>query len=176
MKKSIVLLIILSLINCKTVQKIPEKKVNEKVVREYYKTGELKATGPIEEEYNKYSNYRNGFWKEFYKSGALKEEGNFKLDTYTNCCTGGLCEIYYSYKFGEWSYFYENGKLKAKGIYKIERKHKETSCEGGTEIEYGNLDNSWKFFDEKGNEIKPTENIILEIKKRSVLDSWDMIK
>ena len=169
MKKTILFLIILISFNCRSFQKVSEKKsvenvVSEKNVKEYYKTGELKATGPVEEELNEYNNFRKGFWKEFYKNGKMKEAGNFKLETYTNCCTSGLCEIHYSYKYGEWSYFYENGKLKAKGVYRLEKKHKKTSCEGGTEINYGNIDNSWEFFDKEGNKIKPTEKIILEIK------------
>tara|TARA_B110000238_G_C15852571_1_gene321691 strand:- start:92 stop:607 length:516 start_codon:yes stop_codon:yes gene_type:complete len=169
MKQSIILILILISFNCKTVEKVSEKNA-----KEYYKTGELKATGLIEEDFSKYSNYRKGLWKEFYKSGKQKESGNYKLDTYTNCCTGGICETYYSYKYGEWLYYHENGKLKAKGIYKIIKKHKKTSCEGGNKINYGVIDNSWKFFDLKGNKIEPTEKNISEIQKRSVLDSWDM--
>ena len=103
-------------------------------------------------------------------------EGNYKLDTYKQCCVSGFCDGYYSYKYGEWKYYHENGKLKAKGTYRIGKKHKKTSCEGGDEINFGYVTNNWKFYDVDGNEIKPSEKDILEIENSSYLDEFEMSK
>ena len=175
MKITIYILTFLLFVSCKTVQIEPElPKTN--TITEYYKSGQIKSVGNIDEFHKKYSNYRIGFWNEFYENEKLKASGNYKLDTYTQCCTGGICDGFYSYKYGEWIYYHNNGQLKAKGIYRIGKKHKKTSCEGGDEINFGFVTDSWKFYDYNGKEIKPTQKDIHEIEKNSILDQWDMIK
>ncbi len=98
------------------------------------------------------------------------------MDTYTQCCTGGICDGFYSYKYGEWNYYHDNGKLKAKGKYRIGKKYKETSCEGGDKINFGFVTDSWNFYDNNGKEIEPTEKDIAEIEKSSFIDEWDRTK
>ncbi|WP_457619016.1 toxin-antitoxin system YwqK family antitoxin [Lutibacter sp.] len=175
MKKIIYILILLISISCKTIQ-IESKLQKTNTITEYYENGKIKSVGNIDDFNKEFNNYRIGLWNEFYENGKLKSSGNYKLGTYEQCCTGGLCDGYYSYKIGEWIYFYENGKLKAKGTYRIGKKHKETSCEGGDEINFGFVTENWEFYDKNRKKISPTENDINEIEKSSFLDEWDMMK
>lgn len=175
LKLKIYILIFSCFFSCKTIQNEPElPKTNS--ITEYYESGEIKSIGAIDEFHKEFNNYRIGFWKEFYRNGILKASGNYKLDTYTQCCTAGICDGFYSYKYGEWKYYYDNGKLKAKGTYRIGKKYKETSCEGGDEINFGFVTDSWNFYDNNGKEIEPDEKDINEIEKSSFLDEWDMMK
>ncbi|MDP2160197.1 MAG: hypothetical protein Q8K02_06925 [Flavobacterium sp.] len=144
--------------------------MNTKV--EYYQNGKIKSVTNTDI----LTGLRIGFWNEFYENGQLKESGNYKLDSYKQCCTAGLCDEFYSYKFGEWLYYHQNGKLKAKGIYKIGTKNRNTSCEGGAEINFGFVTDNWKFYDENGNEIKPNSNEINEIEKSSYITEWDLLR
>ena len=175
MKITIYILIFLVLGSCKAVQIEADSPKTNPVV-DYYKTGQIKSIGNIDDFFKEYYNYRIGFWNEFYENGKLKSSGNYNLDTYTQCCTGGICSGFYSYKYGEWNYYYDNGNLKAKGKYRIGKKHKETSCEGGDEINFGFVTDSWIFYDKDGNKIIPTEKDISEIEKSSFIDEWDMRK
>jgi len=175
MRITIYILIFLLFVSCKTTQTKTELPIKN-TITEYYKSGEIKSVGTIDDFHKEFNNYRIGFWKEFYRNGNLKASGNYKLDTYTQCCTGGICDGFYSYKYGEWNYYYDNGKLKAKGQYRIGKKHKETSCEGGDEINFGFVTNSWNFYDNKGKKSEPTEKDIAEIEKSSFIDEWDMMK
>ena len=175
MRIIIYILTFLLFVSCKTTQTKLEL-LEKNIATEYYDSGEIKSVGTIEDFHKEYNNYRIGFWREFYRDGMLKESGNYKLDTYTQCCTGGICDGFYSYKFGEWSYYHQNGKLKAKGKYRIGKKYIKTSCEGGDEINFGFVSDNWKFYDENGNEITPTKNDIAEIEKTSILDEWNMTK
>jgi antitoxin component YwqK of YwqJK toxin-antitoxin module len=175
MRNTIYILTLILFVSCKTVQNKSELPTKS-TITEYYESGEIKSVGAVDEFHREFNNYRVGPWKEFYENGNLKAYGNYKLDTYTQCCTGGVCDGFYSFKYGEWNYYYDNGKLKAKGTYRIGKKHKETSCEGGDEIKFGFVTDSWKFYDTNGKEIKPTEKNIAEIEKSSFLDEWDMMK
>ncbi|GGD27590.1 toxin-antitoxin system YwqK family antitoxin [Flavobacterium orientale] len=140
----------------------------------YYNNGFVKNVGNVEAFFAEHNSYRIGLWSEFYENGKLKSSGNYKLGTYIQCCTGGLCDEYYSYKIGEWVYYHDNGTLKAKGTYQIGEKHKKTSCEGGAKIKFGFVTDQWKFYDKDGSEIKPSSNDIAEIEKSSFIDEWDM--
>ncbi|MCG2432117.1 toxin-antitoxin system YwqK family antitoxin [Aequorivita xiaoshiensis] len=175
MRNTLYILTFLLFVSCKTAQIKSELPIKN-TITEYYESGEIKSVGAIDEFHKEFNNYRIGFWKEFYKNGILKASGNYKLDTYTQCCTGGICDGFYSYKFGEWNYYYDNGNLKANGTYKIGKKHKETSCEGGDEINFGFVTDSWVFYDKNGKKIIPTEKDISEIEKSSFIDEWDMGK
>ena len=175
MRLSIYILTFVFFVSCKT-SRAEVEYLNKTEISEYYDSGEIKSVGSIDAFHKEYNNFRVGFWREFYKNGNLKSEGNYKLDTYKQCCTGGICDGYYSYKYGEWKYYFENGNLKAKGTYRIGKKHKKTSCEGGDEINFGYITNSWIFYDIKSNEIKPSDKDILEIENSSYLDQFDMSK
>ena len=175
MNKTIYILIFLIIASCKTVQ-IESEFPKTNTITEYYKSGEIKSVGNIDDFNKEFNNYRIGFWNEFYKNGKLKSSGNYKLDTYTQCCTSGICDGYYSYKIGEWIYYHDNGKLKARGIYRIGKKHKETSCENGDEINFGFVTENWEFYDKNGMKTTASENDINEIEKSSFLDEWNMMK
>ncbi|WP_210489515.1 hypothetical protein [Rufibacter aurantiacus] len=109
-------------------------------------------------------------------NGQLKENGNYNTDTYTTCCIHGFCPIRYHYKTGKWVYFHPNGQVRAKGTYRVGKKHIETSCEDGAEINFGFVTNRWKFYDSKGNEIKPNERLIKEIEESGYFDEFSMPK
>jgi len=166
----IILVLIFGCKSAKVESDLP--KTNTKV--KYHDNGVVKSIGNVEDFFAEHYSYRIGLWSEFYKNGKLKESGNYKLDTYIQCCSSGLCDGYYSYKIGEWVYYHENGNLKAKGVYRIGKKHKETNCEDGDKIYFGYVTDEWKFYDKNGTEIKPTKNDIAEIEKSSFLDEWDM--
>ena len=175
MRITIYILIFPFFLSCKTTQTKSETPIKN-TITEYYESGEIKSFGTIDSFHKEYNNYRIGLWKEFYRNGNLKSVGNYKLDTYTQCCTSGICDGFYSYKYGEWTYYYDNGKLKAKGKYRIGKKHKKTSCKGGDEINFGFVTDSWSFYNNSGKEINPTQKDIAEIEKTSILDEWDMMK
>jgi antitoxin component YwqK of YwqJK toxin-antitoxin module len=143
--------------------KIASEPNSRKTEMEFYKNGLLKNIGQIDSNYLSKA-ARIGSWSAFYENGKLKETGEYKTDTYVNCCIAGPCDIIYSYKFGEWNYYHENGQ-----------KHIETTCEGGDEINSGFLNENWKFYDKKGIEIKLTEKEIKEIEKNGIVDEFDFM-
>ena len=175
MRLSLYILTFVFFVSCKT-SKTEVEYLNKTQISEYYDSGEIKSIGAIDDFHKEFNNFRVGFWREFYKNGNLKSEGNYKLDTYKQCCTGGICDGYYSYKYGEWKYYHENGNLKAKGTYRIGKKNKKTNCEEGDEINFGYITNFWIFYDVNGNEIKPSEKEISVIENSSYLDEFEMSK
>ncbi|MCK6608256.1 MAG: hypothetical protein L6Q46_08125 [Flavobacterium sp.] len=171
MKSTLYLFIILILFSCKSSKlNLDLTKINTKV--EHYQNGKIKNVVNTDS----LTGLRIGFYNEFYENGQLKESGNYILDSYKQCCVAGLCDEYYSYKYGEWIYYYENGKIKAKGIYRIGKINRNTSCEGGAEINFGFVTEKWKFYDEDGNEIKPNSIEITEIEKSSYVTEWDLLR
>ena len=58
---------------------------------------------------------------------------------------------------------------------KIDKKHIETTCEGGDEINIGFLNENWKFYDKNGTQIKPTEKEIKEIEESGIVDEFDVM-
>ena len=181
MKYLFYLLMFFVITNCKTAS-VPISQINKtETFVEHYENGEIKTIGntiilpeDTDNYSKKYIKIRSGFWHEFYENGQLKESGNYKLDNYKICSIAGLADMQYSYKIGEWCYFYSNGNLKAKGIYKIGKKNIENSCEGGYDINFGSVTDDWEFFDNKGNKIPSTKEIINEIEKSSYLTEFDM--
>jgi len=172
MKIPICLLIIFSLLSCNSLKMNSDLvKINTKVI--YYPSGKIKSVGNTDDITKE---FRIGYWNEFYENGQLKESGNYNLETYEECCTGGICDAYYSYKIGEWIYYHENGKLKAKGTYKIGKKVKNTNCGNNVEINFSYVTETWLFFDNNGNEIKPNADDINEIEKSSYINQFDMLK
>lgn len=171
MKSTLYLFIIFILFSCKSSKvNLESTKINTNV--EHYQNGKVKNIVNNDS----LTGMRIGFYNEFYENGQLKESGNYKLDSYKQCCVAGLCDEYYSYKFGEWVYYNQNGKIRAKGIYKIGKKNRTTSCEGGAEINFGFVSENWKFYNENGNEIKPNFNDVAEIEKSSYITEWDLLK
>jgi len=137
MKTLIYILIAFMFLGCKTKKYVSDETL-DKYVKEldelhseyvknsfqikFYGNGFTKSIGKINPDF--FSNAaRIGLWSEFYENGRLKESGEYKTDSYVNCCIAGPCDIIYSYKIGEWNYYHENGQLRAKGIYKIDKKH-----------------------------------------------------
>jgi len=172
MIKPVIIFIFSVIVSCKSVQDNSEPPQTKMIV-DHYKNGQIKSVGEEDVRFKDFQ-FRIGHWKEFYENGQLRESGNYELGTYKQCCTLGICDAFYSYKIGEWTYYHPNGQLKAKGTYEIGTKHKKTSCQGGDEINFGYVTDSWVFYDEDGMEIIPKENEIAEIEGSSVLDEWDM--
>ena len=173
MKVEYLIFFIFIFFSCKISTSISElPSTNTKV--EYFGNGYVKSIGNVEDFFLKENSFRIGFWSEFYENGKLKESGNYKLDTYVECCTNGYCPGFYSYKVGDWVYYHDNGELKARGVYRIGKISKETNC-GSDEINFGFVTPKWKFFNKDGDEIIPTEFDILEIEKTSYLDQWSML-
>ena len=112
---------------------------------EYYPSGNKKISGNLSNE------LRNDNWTEFYESGIIKSSGHFSSGNYTGCGVVAFT-AYYEYKIGEWNYYYPNGEIKANGIYKYGLKNIETNCEGGANINRGELTNEWSFYDDNGKE------------------------
>ena len=189
MKTSFYFLIVLIFLGCKTKKIVSDETLDEYAKEldklhseyeknsfqvEFYDNGFAKRIGKINPDF--LSNAaRIGIWSEFYENGKLKETGEYKADSYVNCCIAGPCDIIYSYKIGEWKYYHENGQLKAKGIYRIDKKHIETTCEGGDEINIGFLNENWKFYDKNGTEIKLTEKEVKEIEESGIVDEFDVM-
>ena len=175
MKVPFYILIFVCLLSCKSTKIVSESEsISKKIEIEFYENGLLKSIGQIDSDFLSKA-ARIGLWSEFYENGKLKETGEYKTDSYVNCCIAGPCDIIYSYKIGEWNYYHENGQLRAKGIYKIDKKHIETTCEGGDEINVGFLNENWKFYDKNGTEIKPAEKEIKEIEESGIVDEFDVM-
>lgn len=62
----------------------------------WYENGKLMGEGLIDE-----NGFKQGEWKEYYKSGKLKALGFYKN----------------GFRFGYWKYFYEDGNLEQEGLY-----------------------------------------------------------
>jgi antitoxin component YwqK of YwqJK toxin-antitoxin module len=164
------ILILSCLIICKSTQLLSQSTSTETRI-EYFDNGFVKSIGRTDSnDISKASHI--GLWSEFYSTGKLKETGQYQPNSYKNCCFAGPCKIIYSYKIGDWSYYHKNGQLKAMGTYTTKKKHINTSCKGGDEIYYGLLNKTWKFFDEKGNEIELDEKAIKEMEENSYLDQY----
>ena len=162
-------------INCKTYKESIKENSFVKTSLNY-KSGELKAKGFYNKEYYDDVKLPVGLWTEYYKNGVIKSIGEYKMENYTDCCTGGICKTPYSYKIGEWKYFFNDRKLKEKGIYRIGTKIIETSCEGGAEIKYGRVNKNWIFYNVKGELREISKKEIQNIEKESVVSYWDAVK
>src|SRR5882724_229062 len=53
--------------------------------------GQITAQGQISVFEGKPTEIRVGLWKEFYENGIVKVEGQYKIGSYIQCCTGGPC-------------------------------------------------------------------------------------
>ncbi|MGB1207358.1 MAG: hypothetical protein ACPG5B_17050 [Chitinophagales bacterium] len=124
--------------------------------------GEGKITISNNEEIN---HLKIGKWLTYYENGQIKTKGKYEIGKYIQCCCDGPCRQYYNYKSGMWKYFYPNGKLLAKGKYDIKSLHLNTSCEGGAELNFGIINDSWKFYNEENQEIAANDSIRIELEK-----------
>jgi len=132
---------------------------------ENFETGKIQSrtTFAIDSE-DMISYFKVGLSEKFNEQNNLIEKGNYGLGEYTNCCAGGLCKQFYSFKNGDWQYFYPSGNIKASVKYKTINFKMDTSCEGGAQLKFGNLDLSKSiFYDEKGKIIEPSVDLISEL-------------
>ncbi len=174
MKVPLYIFITVLLFGCKSIP-IEKEHIDKRTEIDFYETGFIKSIGLIDS--NDFSKAaRIGLWTEFYDNGKLKETGEYKNSTYVNCCIAGPCDITYSYKVGEWKYFHENGQLKAQGVYKIDKKHIDTTCEGGDEIYVGYLNAGWEFYNKDGTQMTPTDKEIKEIEESGIIDEFDLLR
>jgi len=96
--------------------------------------------------------------------GKLIEKGKFNIGRYTQCCGGGLCSQFYNYKYGEWEYYYPNGNKKAFVSYQVKEFHLSTSCEGGVNLNFGQIDLSKStFWNKSETPIEPSTELIKEL-------------
>jgi hypothetical protein len=103
-----------------------------------YESGKVKAVGKYAlADYRTSDNLKTGYWKEYHEDGSIKSEGNYKLGSFLQCCTGGLCREYYMYRDGMWKYYNENGEIKYEVEYIPSKLHVKTSCEGGDSLTFG---------------------------------------
>jgi hypothetical protein len=109
-----------------------------------------------------------GIWKRFDKSGDLKAFGEYKIGSYTRCCFEGPCNCHYNYKFGKWIYYYSKGQLKAIGAYSINSKQIETNCTGEDKKKVHEINDDWKYWDEKGKPI----NLSRELKEELEINDF----
>lgn len=109
------------------------------------------------------NNFKVGNWKEYYPNGQIKSIGSYSIGSYINCGFLGPFRSFYSFKNDLWAYWYENGEKMAEGYYKPKLKHIKTNCKGGDKIYEPTIDQTWQFWDEKGNKIKKDKEIIKNI-------------
>ncbi|MBF9254848.1 hypothetical protein I2I11_16215 [Pontibacter sp. 172403-2] len=102
-----------------------------------YESRKVKAIGNYAlADDNTSSNLKAGYWKEYHENGNLKSEGNYKLGSFLQCCTGGLCSDYYMYRDGKWKYYNEKGELEYEVEFIPSRLHVKTSC-GSDSLTFG---------------------------------------
>ena len=132
---------------------------------EHYETGKIKSKTTFAIDSDDMISYlKIGLSEKYNEQNNLIEKGNYGLGEYTNCCAGGLCKQFYSFKNGDWQYFYPNGNIKASVIYRTVNFKMDTSCEGGAQLKFGNIDlNKSLFYDEKGKIIEPSDDLKSEL-------------
>jgi len=139
-------------------------KVKTAVDTLYYHDKTIQAIGNVAlEKDSSKSKLKVGLWTEYYSNGQNKSQGTYQIDSYIQCCTIGHCRQYRNYKTGLWKYYYDNGQIKATGKYKVTKEKTKTSCKGGDKILTSHIDNSWEYFNNKGDKIKQIDNIKLEL-------------
>ena len=103
---------------------------------------------------NEKSKLKVGLWTEYYHSGQIKSQGEYRIAIYTNCCSNGPCWNYYGYKTGKWTYYYENGQIESTGTYIVNVEKMNTSCKGGDRAPHHRISKEWTFFNEDGSKKK----------------------
>jgi hypothetical protein len=131
---------------------------------EIFSNGQIKERGNYAyDDENALSALKVDEWSSFYENGQQKSIGKYKIGTYIQCCFSGPCKQYYNYKIGTWKYYHPNGQLKAMGDYEIKKLHVNTSCEGGDDMPFGLTSAQWQYFNEQGQSIQPTQELVLEL-------------
>src|SRR5690606_32301202 len=107
MKTFIYILIVFMFLGCKTKKHVSDETLDKYVKEidelhseyvknsfkvEFYDNGFTKSIGKINPEFLTNA-ARIGLWSEFYENGKLKETGEYKTDSYVNCCIAGPCDI-----------------------------------------------------------------------------------
>lgn len=110
---------------------------NDTLVELKYTNGKLKGQGKFAVAEDEVSVLRFGLWKEYDENGILKAEGSYKIGSYLDCCTAGLCRAFYYYRIGEWKYFDEQGVLDFSLDYVPTEHLVDTNCEGGDKLLFG---------------------------------------
>ena len=99
--------------------------------------GKIVGKGRLAIHDNETSNLKVGNWKEYDQSGILISEGNYKIGSFIDCCTGGACKSFYYYREGLWKYYSKNGDLKYELIYTPTKLKVDTRCQGGDKLLFG---------------------------------------
>jgi len=109
---------------------------------------------------------------EYYGDGTMKSNGSYEISFYTNCCTGGYCEIFYYYKIGTWTYYHANEEIEATGTYTNNFEKIDNSCKGGDKVMTNRISESWAFYDEQSNPVEPTEELTRRLEKDDFFFSY----
>jgi hypothetical protein len=82
------------------------------LIKEYYPHGAIKSVGryAVSTEGTP-SRFKVGYWQEYAVNGQLKAEGNYRMGSLLDCCTGGLCRAFYHYRLGLWKYYNQKADL-----------------------------------------------------------------
>lgn len=123
-----------------------------------YHDGKIIAIGPVAlEKDGRLSEMKAGEWTEFYPNGQVRSKGAYEMDSYLECCYIGPCRQYVNYKKGSWTYYYDNGQVKASGRYQVGSKRPYTNCGTGPNVKTSHTDESWMYYNEKGDRIEPID-------------------
>jgi hypothetical protein len=82
------------------------------------------------------SNIKVGEWREYNDSGLLKSTGSYKIGSFLDCCTGGLCRSFYYYRMGVWKFYNEKGEMEFEINFEPTKLRVKTGC-GGDSLIYG---------------------------------------
>lgn len=130
----------------------------------YYHDKTIQAIGNVAlENDSSKSKLKVGLWTEYYSNGQIKSQGIYQIDSYIQCCYAGPCRQYQNYKTGLWKYYYDNGQIKASGTYKVKKEKIRTSCKGGDKVLTSRIDNSWTYYNDKGDKIRLKNNLKTEL-------------
>lgn len=117
-------------------------------------TGQIVGRGQVlTDKHGGPTSLKIGYWKHFDLPVRPTSEGEYKVDSFVDCCFSGPCKAYYSYKSGYWIYRYKDGGIAAEGDYLNMKYHIDTNCEGGDSTIVAIVTEDWTFFDEEGHEI-----------------------
>jgi hypothetical protein len=131
------------------------EKKNDKIIGK----GSYAVTG------DRLTNIKVGQWKEYDDYGILRTEGNYKMSSFTDCCTGGLCKSFYYYRSGTWRFYNDKGEFEFEIDFEPARLHVKTRCQGGDSLTFGLIKSiPIKYWD------KLTTDKIYEVQKISFSD------
>ena len=131
----------------------------------YYDSGNIKSVGSFAFDRNgNKSDYKVGWWKEYYENGHIKLFGEYQIDYLYVCSSAMPARAYYSYKFGYWTYYYENGKIMATGKYVLDKQKVFT----GIADQYAKkptVTGSWLLYNSSGQQTKDRLSFISLLNK-----------